>query len=70
VVKCPFYQDWQRDPQRIRCEGVSSGNTVQLTFRGNRKWEYIKRNCCQRYQNCLIYQMLQKKYAKEKAEGD
>lgn len=60
-IRCPFYLERQNDKYRIKCEGVVSGTTTQLTFRGDKKW-YIKDFCCRNYEKCRIYGMLMKKY--------
>jgi hypothetical protein len=63
-VKCPFYKEKQGDIQRIKCEGVSKGNTVQLTFSGDKR-EYIRHYCSNTYECCRIYRMLEEKYIKK-----
>lgn len=63
-VKCPFYQEKQNDKNRIKCEGVIEGTTVQLTFISEKKW-YIKGFCCKNFEKCRIYRMLNEKYQKK-----
>lgn len=59
-VVCPFYKR-NIDANRICCEGVDPTNTLNLVF-GNKKelLRYEKRYCnsMERYQSCLICQML------------
>ncbi len=64
-VKCPFYLERQNDKNRIKCEGVIEGTTLQLTFVGEKKW-YIKGFCCKNFEKCRIYRMLYAKYEKTK----
>lgn len=62
-VKCPFYSEWQDNPQAISCEGVSKGNKIKLTFYG-KKEGYIKNYCAGKYTNCIICKALMSKYEK------
>lgn len=68
-VKCPYfisnYSEDQRAKLQIRCEGVSDGNCISLTFRNSSAIQaYKELNCnslhgCKR---CLIHNMLDRKY--------
>lgn len=68
-VRCPFYLPRQGDRFRIKCEGPVKNTTTQITFRGDKK-RYFRSFCCQDYQRCRVYLMLQTKYQIEKAEGN
>ena len=61
-VKCPFYLEKQNDQYRIKCEGIIKGTTIQLTFKGNKRW-YVRDFCCSCYQECSLYKLLDKKYS-------
>lgn len=65
VIKCPFYLERQKDKCRIKCEGVMTGTTTQLTFRGDKRW-YMKDFCCKNFEKCRIYRMLDEKYNQKK----
>ena len=62
-VVCPFYH--KSDTNRIFCEGVSDNNTLNLVF-GSRKEmaDYEKCFCDDMdfHRECLLYQMLNKKW--------
>lgn len=61
-VVCPFYR--RNDTNRICCEGVDTSNTLNLVFGSQKKMhEYVVRYCnsMERYQSCLICQMLMAK---------
>ena len=62
---CPFYCEYQNDKYRIKCEGIIPETTVQLTFKGNKKW-YIKGFCCQYYEKCRVFRMLNEKTANKR----
>lgn len=62
-VKCPYYHD--HDSNRIVCEGISQGNTINLVF-GNQleRGQYMKDNCntidgCRK---CPLHGLLDRKY--------
>lgn len=61
-VVCPFYR--RNEPNRICCEGVGKGNTINLVFESQpRMHNYIVKFCNDmgNYHNCLICQMLEGK---------
>ena len=65
-VVCPFYH--RNDTNRICCEGVEDNNTINLVFASNREMvEYEKCFCDDMdfHKECLLYQMLIKKYEEE-----
>ena len=66
---CPYYleahNEIQRRQCRIRCEGVSSGNTINLVFGDEKVRDKYKRVFCysiHKCRECLIHQMLNRKY--------
>ena len=62
-VVCPFYR--RNDTNRICCEGVSKENTLNIVFESkNDMLGYEKHYCdaMDRHKECLIYQMLSKKW--------
>lgn len=62
-VVCPFYRG--SDSNRIRCEGLTEKNTINLVFEdSNKQKDYKKEYCCDidNYQNCMICCMLERKY--------
>lgn len=65
-VQCPFYK--KHDSINIRCEGVTKSSRIILQFDLKRKKDmYMSKKCRQKndYKQCMIYQMLEKKYDKE-----
>ena len=60
-VVCPYYK--YEAPQMIYCEGVDDNTALHLAFddKGRMKG-YIKARCCHRWKDCLIAQMLNRKY--------
>ena len=68
-VVCPFYR--RNDTNRICCEGVEDNNTINLVFGSSREMiEYEKCFCDDMdfHQECLLYQMLKKKYEEENGD--
>ena len=63
-VKCPFYL--RLSEQSITCEGITD-NCVTKTIFNSKKEKRKHRNifCCNKYQNCEIYGMLEKKYEED-----
>jgi hypothetical protein len=62
-VVCPFYI--RSDQNKIYCEGVNENNTLNLVYEdSNKKRDYSLRYCrnADNYKNCLICQMLNRKY--------
>ena len=65
-VKCPFYRN--HDPNRIVCEGLSKGNTINLVFESQpERAKYMKDVCYDLLgcRDCPIYMMLDQKYEEE-----
>lgn len=69
-VACPYFLGVNTEPQRrqgaiIRCEGVSKGNVLTLTFDNEQDRKVYKRAFCysvHRCRECRIHQMLNRKY--------
>jgi hypothetical protein len=69
-VACPYFLGVNTEPQRkqgaiIRCEGVSKGNVITLTFDSENERKGYKRAFCYSIKlcrTCLIHQMLNRKY--------
>jgi hypothetical protein len=69
-VACPYSLGVNTENQRkkgaiIRCEGVSKGNVVTLTFDSEKDRKLYKRAFCysiHKCRDCLIHQMLNRKY--------
>lgn len=58
-VKCPFYHS--QDSGKIKCEGVSYGNTIHLVFQDNlARARYMIKYCNSIHdcQKCLIHKAL------------
>lgn len=65
-VKCPYYRN--HDANRIVCEGLAQGNTINLVFESQtEKKAYMKDVCydilgCR---DCPVHMMLDQKYEEE-----
>ena len=66
-VNCPFFQ--RSNDKSITCEGVKANTINQVVFRSEQgdflrkeKQQYMNQYCCNNYKECLVYQMLNKKY--------
>lgn len=60
-VVCPYYK--YEAPQMIYCEGVDENTALHLAFDAKDRMKgYIKARCCNRWKECLIAQMLNRKY--------
>lgn len=65
-VKCPFYRN--HDANRIVCEGLADGNTINLVYESAKdKNAYMKEVCdnllgCR---DCPVYILLSEKYGVE-----
>ena len=62
-VKCPFYRN--HDANRIVCEGLKDGNTINLVYESHTdRVEYLQAVCCDilSSRDCPIHMMLQQKY--------
>ena len=63
-VKCPFYH--RHDTNRIVCEGLSKGNTINLVYESQaKKITYMKSRCysIEGCRTCPIYELLDRKWA-------
>ena len=68
-VKCPYYRNANSE-NRITCDGVSDSSQLEWKFtdKKNSKADLsiqLKTFCCDRYQNCEVYQMLRQIYEEE-----
>ena len=62
-VKCPFYR--KTDSNRIVCEGLCEGNTINLVYESQAdKREYMKERCnsIEGCRLCPIHKVLDTKY--------
>ena len=65
-VKCPFYRNY--DSNRIVCEGLCEGNTINLVFESQAaRKQYMKEVCNNLLEcrDCPIYILLNQKYGEE-----
>ena len=63
VIKCPFYH--RSDSNRIVCEGLKKGNTINLVYESTtEKKDYMNRHCksIDGYCRCRVFKMLEQKY--------
>ena len=60
-VLCPFYAC--EVPQEVKCEGVETGTALHVAFdTRDHKNTYKMQLCCDKYNRCMIYKMLEAKY--------
>ena len=60
-VKCPFYSN--SHTTSISCEGISEDSITRVIFKDSKKMNLHRMVCCeQKYWECEIYKMLEKKY--------
>lgn len=60
-IKCPFYHSM--DYRALTCEGITDDCICVIKFVSHEKKEQHRRIFCSRkYENCELYQMLEKKY--------
>ena len=65
-VKCPFYRN--HDANRIVCEGLAEGNTINIVYQSQaKKSKYMKEVCedllgCR---DCPVHMMLMQKYEED-----
>ena len=60
-VLCPFYRRTER--HAIVCEGLSDESNIKQGFSTAESFRsYKKRYCDSRYRDCLVSQMLERKY--------
>lgn len=63
-VVCPYYRN--NDSNRVCCDGVTEGNTVNIVFGDSNKRKRYMECYCNRidnYSNCRICSMLNKKWS-------
>ena len=68
-VKCPFYRN--HDANRIVCEGLCDGNTINLVYESQVEKKKYMSNVCSSIldsRDCPIYILLEQKY-EEKNDG-
>lgn len=66
-VKCPFYRN--HDANRIVCEGLCEGNTINLVYESQPDERLYMKEMCNSifgHRDCPIYQLLDRLYE----EGD
>lgn len=62
-VKCPFYH--YHDANRIVCEGLMEGNTINLVYKSTHdRFNYFNTMCCDilSSRDCPVHMMLMQKY--------
>jgi hypothetical protein len=60
-IQCPFYKEQVK--QSISCEGLTDESIIKLWFNSQKAKElHMKVFCQNKYKNCEIYTMLEKKY--------
>ena len=67
LVKCPFYKYDQnlskKGGYRIVCEGIVQGSSLIQKFTYKRDFQIqIDTFCCEHYDRCEVYRMLNQKY--------
>lgn len=63
-AKCPFFQ--RSGIRKISCTGVFDGTRISWEFdKGEDKVIQIRTFCCDKYQNCEVYRMLESIYEEE-----
>ena len=61
LVKCPYYKGEEK--QMLFCEGVQEGAAIHLAFDTSPNLKDYKSHFCKRcYNQCLIAEMLNRKY--------
>lgn len=61
LINCPFYKSMAQ--KSISCEGITEDCTTKLLFTSPEKRDLHRKIFCEnRYKNCEIYTMLEKKY--------
>lgn len=60
-IQCPFYKG--QGKQSISCEGIVDDSLIKQWFKFPKsKSLHMKVFCQEKYKNCEIYEMLEKKY--------
>lgn len=65
-VKCPFYRN--HDANRIVCEGLAKGNTINLVYESTVERKAYMKGVCNDLlgcRDCPIYIMLAEKYEED-----
>lgn len=63
-IQCPFYQ--ASATQSISCEGVTDECITRLIFTSPKEMSLHRMTHCEnKYQNCRMYRLLEKKYEEE-----
>ena len=66
-VDCPFYHS--EDNQKLYCEGVRDGTSIHLAFASSTLMQdYKDTYCCDEFGECLIADMLYRKYEEGNTE--
>lgn len=61
-VQCPFYK-WDDGKKRITCEGLTDDSSLALIYHRNADYEQqLDVFCCEHYNMCEIYRLLNEKY--------
>ena len=61
LINCPFYKSMAQ--KSITCEGITEECITKLLFTSPEKRDMNRKVLCEnRYKNCEIYRMLEKKY--------
>lgn len=64
LILCPFYKSMTQ--KSITCEGITDDCITKLLFTSPEKMNLQRKIFCEdRYKNCEIYTMLEKKYEEE-----
>jgi hypothetical protein len=60
-VVCPYYK--YEAPQMVYCEGVEDNTALHLAFASKQGLKvYMGAKCCRSWRDCMIAQMLNRKY--------
>lgn len=64
-VRCPFYK-YDDGKRRITCEGIINNSSLALIYHTKVDYErQITIFCCDQFQKCELYRMLNEKYDEE-----
>ena len=62
-VKCPYYKDDKG--QKLICEGIDRGCNTHFQYETTKqKLKRMEKHCTKDYNQCELYQILEKKYKK------
>jgi hypothetical protein len=60
-IQCPFFKELAK--KGVSCEGLTDDSIIKLWFSSPKSLDlHTEIFCCNRYQNCEIYRMLEAKY--------